>query len=119
MQVQDSTSSGWTLQGACTLQQEAYKIDIPRDKYSVSDIFNVKDLSPYHGDEEFDPRTDLPQGRGDDAEHPKVIPMDPTTFPMTPLGPMTRAHGRALENELTSLLPWGRSVLGSNSSSPW
>ena len=24
----------------------AYKIDLPRDKYNVSDIFNVKDLSP-------------------------------------------------------------------------
>ena len=24
----------------------AYKIDLPRDKYSVSDIFNIKDLSP-------------------------------------------------------------------------
>jgi len=34
----------------------AYKIDVPRDKYNLSDIFNVKDLSPYHGDEEFDPR---------------------------------------------------------------
>ena len=69
----------------------AYKIDIPRDKYSVSDIFNIKDLSPYHGDEDFDLRTDLPQGRGDDAEHPKVIPMDLPTSPTTPLGPMTRA----------------------------
>ena len=47
----------------------AYKIALPCDKYNVSDIFNVKDLSPFHGDEEFDPRTDLPQGRGDDAEH--------------------------------------------------
>ena len=54
----------------------AYKIDIPRDKYSVSNIFNVKDLSLYHGDEDFDPRSDLSQGRGDDAEHPKVSPMD-------------------------------------------
>ena len=62
-----------------------YKIYIPRDKYNVSDIFNVMDLSPFHGDEEFDPRTDLPQGRGDDAEHPKTIPMDPTTSPTTPL----------------------------------
>ena len=53
----------------------AYKIDIPRDKYSVSDIFNVKDPSPYHGDEDFDPRSDLSQGRGDDAEHPTIIPM--------------------------------------------
>ena len=40
----------------------AYKIDLPRDKYNVSDIFNVKDLSPYHGDETFDPRSDLSQG---------------------------------------------------------
>ena len=40
----------------------AYKIDIPRDKYSMSDIFNVKDISPYHGDEDFDPRSDLPKG---------------------------------------------------------
>ena len=54
----------------------AYKIDIPRDKYFVSDIFNVKDLSPHHGDEDFDPRSDLSQGRGNDAEHPTVIPMD-------------------------------------------
>ena len=68
----------------------AYKIDLPRDKYNVSDIFNVKDLSPFHGDEEFDPRTDLPQGRGDDAEQPKAIPMDPTTSSTTPLEPMTR-----------------------------
>jgi hypothetical protein len=42
----------------------AYKIDIPRDKYNVSDTFNVTDLSPYHGDEDLDPRTDLPQGGG-------------------------------------------------------
>ena len=80
----------------------AYKIDIPRDKYSVSDIFNIKDLSPFHGDEEFDPRTDLPQGRGDDAEHPKVIPMDLPSPHQVPSGPMTRARARALETEVTS-----------------
>ena len=62
----------------------AYKIDLPRDKYNVSD---VKDLSHFHGDEDFDPRMDLPQGRGDDAEQPKSIPMDPTTSPSTPLDP--------------------------------
>jgi hypothetical protein len=81
----------------------AYKIDIPRDKYSVSDIFNVKDLSPYHG-EDFDPRSDLSQGRGDDAEHPLVIPMDPSSSHQVPRGPMTRARARALETEVTSLL---------------
>ena len=53
----------------------AYKIDLPCDKYNVSDVFKVKDLSPYHGDEDFNPRSDLSQG-GEDAEHPTVIPMD-------------------------------------------
>ena len=82
----------------------AYKIDLPRDKYNVSDIFNIKDLSPFDGDVELDPRTDLPQGRGDDAEHPKIIPMDAPTPPMIPLGPMTRARARAIQSEVTSLL---------------
>ena len=42
----------------------AYKIDLQRDKYNVSDIINVSDLSPYHGDEDFDLRSDLSQGGG-------------------------------------------------------
>ena len=82
----------------------AYKIDIPRDKYSVSDTFNVKDLSPYHGDEDFDPRSDLSQGRGDDAEHSKVIPMDLPSSHQVPNGPMTLSRAIALETEVTSLL---------------
>ena len=41
---------------------KAYKIDLPSDKYNMSDIFNVSNLSPYHGDEDFDPRSDLSQG---------------------------------------------------------
>ena len=44
---------------------DAYKIDLPRGKYNVSDIFNVKDLAPFHGDAPFDPRSDLSQGGGD------------------------------------------------------
>ena len=82
----------------------AYKIGIPRDKYSMSEIFNVKDLSPFHGDEEFNLRTDLPQGRGDDAEHSKVIPMDLPSCHQVPSGPMARARARALEIEVTSLI---------------
>ena len=39
-----------------------------------------------------------------DAEHPTIIPMDASTSPTTPLGPMTRARARALETEVTSLL---------------
>ena len=82
----------------------AYKIDLPQDKYNVSTTFNIKDLSPFHGDEDFDPRSDLSQGRGDDAEHPKVIPMDIPSTHQVPKGPMTRARARALETKVTSLL---------------
>src|SRR6187399_113906 len=82
----------------------AYKIDIPRDKYNVSNTFNIKDLSPFHGDEYFESRLDLSQGRGDDAEHPKVIPMDLPSTHQVPKGPMTRARARALEAEVNSLL---------------
>ena len=70
----------------------------------MSDVFNVKDLSPNHGDEDFDPRPDLSQWRGDDAEHPKVIPMDLPTSPTTPLGPMTRARAKAIKDKVNSLL---------------
>ena len=82
----------------------AYKIDLPRDKYNMSDIFNVKDLSPFHGDEDLDPRSDPFEGRGDDAEHPSIIPMDSTSTHPPPQGPMTRARARALETEVNSFL---------------
>ena len=70
----------------------------------MSDIFNVTDLSPYHGDEDFDLRSDLSQARGDDAEHPTVIPMDLPSSHQAPRGPMTRARARSLKTEVTSLL---------------
>ena len=35
----------------------------------------------FHGDEDHDPRSDLSQGRGDDAEHPTIIPMYTSTTP--------------------------------------
>src|SRR4051812_8392962 len=69
-------------------KNNAYKIDIPHDKYSMSDIFNINNLSPYLGDEDFDPRSDLSQARGDVAEHPKVIPMDLSSSHQVPSGPM-------------------------------
>ena len=57
-----------------------------------------------HGDEDFDPRSDLSQGRGDDTVYPRAIPMDPPSPPQVPQGPMTRARTRAFETEVTSLL---------------
>ena len=46
----------------------------------------------------------FPKGGGDDAEHPKVIPMDLPTPPTTPLGPMTRARAKAIEDKVNTLL---------------
>ena len=42
--------------------------------------------------------------REDDAEHPKVIPVDLPSSHQVPSGPMTRSRARALETEVTSLL---------------
>ena len=44
------------------------------------------------------------KGGGDDAEHPKAIPMDLRTSPTTPLGPITRAREKAIEDKVNSLL---------------
>ena len=39
-----------------------------------------------------------------DAEHPTIIPMDVSTSPTTPLGPMTRARAKAIKDKVNSLL---------------
>ena len=48
------------------INNNAYIIDIPTSKYLVSPTFNVKDLSPYHGEDEVEKveesRTTLSQG---------------------------------------------------------
>ena len=39
-----------------------------------------------------------------DAERPSLIPMDVSTSSSTPLGPMTRARAKAIEDKVNSLL---------------
>ncbi|KAK1631972.1 hypothetical protein QYE76_006287 [Lolium multiflorum] len=84
------------------INDNAYVIDIPTSKYSVSNTFNVSDLSPYHEDEEtIESRTTLSQG-GDDVALPKE---DTTSRPTSPpRGPMTRARAQAIHQEVNSLL---------------
>ena len=38
------------------------------------------------------------------AGHPTIIPMDASTSPTTPLGPMTRDREKAIEDKVNSLL---------------
>ena len=39
-----------------------------------------------------------------DVEHPSLIPMDVPTSPSTPLGPMTRARAKSIEDKVNLLL---------------
>ena len=58
----------------------------------------------FHGDEDHDPRSDLSQGRGDDAEHPTFIPMYTPTTLQAPRGHMTRPRTYAIGHKVNSLL---------------
>ena len=56
------------------INDNAYVIDIPTSKYSVSNTFNVKDLKPHHGDmDNLESRTTPLQEGGDDVAHPRVV----------------------------------------------
>ena len=85
------------------INDNAYVIDIPTDKYLVSNTSNVSDLSPYHGEEDVaETRTSHFQGGGDDVVQPKS-PHTSTT-PSPPSGPMTIARTKALHDMVNSLL---------------
>src|SRR3954463_5866262 len=88
------------------INNNAYIIDIPTSKYLVSSTFNVKGLSPYHGEDKVEKveesRTTLPQGGGDDAARPTDAP--PSTTPSPPSVPMTRARAKLLQAKVNSLL---------------
>src|SRR3954471_16045879 len=88
------------------INNNAYVIDIPTSKYLVSSTFNVKDLSPYHGEEEVvtveESRSTLSQGGGADAARPPTATTStPTSYPS---GPMTRARAKLLQTKVNSLL---------------
>ena len=69
---------------------ESAHFELQDDKYLVNVHFYTAKPSLSHGDLVFDPRSDLSQGRGDDAEHPTIIPM------------YTRAYGITKVNSLLS-----------------
>ena len=60
-------------QDGATLESAHFELE--DDDYLVKVPFYTVKPSLSHGDLDFDPRSDLPQGRGDDAEHPMDITM--------------------------------------------
>ena len=86
------------------INDNAYVIDIPTDKYLVSNTFNVFDLSPYRGDEDnHETRTFHFQGGGGDDVNPPTTQPTPTP-PSPPSGPMTRARVKVLHDKVNSLI---------------
>jgi hypothetical protein len=72
------------------INNNAYIINIPTSKYLISNTFNIKDLSPFHGemvDEES--RSTLSQRGGDGVGWPSET--SASRPPSPPQGPMTRA----------------------------
>ena len=57
-----------------------------------------------HGDEDHDPRSDLSQGRGDDAEHPTFIPMYTPTTLQAPREHKMRPQVYTIGHKVNSLL---------------
>ena len=55
----------------------------------------------FHGDEVFDPRSDLSQGRGDDAEHPTIIPMYTRAYAIGP-----KVNSLLSESSLSACKTW-------------
>ena len=55
----------------------------------------------FHGDEVFNPRSDLSQGRGDDAEHPTIIPMYTQAYAFGP-----KVNSLLSESSLSTCKTW-------------
>ena len=70
---------------------------------SMSNYKSVHD-NRFHGNEDHDPRSDLSQGRGDDAEHPTFIPMYTPTTLQALREHKTRPHLYTIGHNVNSLL---------------
>src|SRR4051812_49468661 len=88
------------------INNNAYIIDIPTSKYLVSPTFNVKDLSPFHGEDQVErvkeSRTTLSQGGGADAA--RLTNTTTSTPTSSPSGPITHARAKLLQAKVNSLL---------------
>ncbi|XP_071933756.1 uncharacterized protein [Coffea arabica] len=82
------------------INDNAYKLDLPGE-YNVPATFNVADLSPYLADDEVDLRTNLSQEEGNNEEVDRAIQVEQVKVP---LGPMTRARAKRLNDAMQILV---------------
>jgi hypothetical protein len=79
------------------INDNAYKLDL-LPEFGVSPTFNIPDLKPYLGEgDELESRTP-PIQEGEDDEDINTI------YTSTPRGPLTRAHARQLDRQVSSFL---------------
>ena len=69
--------------------------------FSTSSNYKSVHDNRFHGDEVFDPRSDLSQGRGDDAEHPTIIPMYTRAYAIGP-----KVNSLLSESSLSACKTW-------------
>ncbi|XP_071921799.1 uncharacterized protein [Coffea arabica] len=82
------------------INDNACKLDLPGE-YNVSATFNVANLSPYLADDAVDLKTNLSQEGGNDETVESAILVEQVKVP---LGPMTRARAKRLNETLQTLV---------------
>jgi hypothetical protein len=84
------------------INDNAYKLELPVD-FGVSPTFNIADLTPYLGEEdELESRATQMQEGEDDED---ITANDTSTpSPLVIAGPITHAHARQLNHQVSSLL---------------
>jgi len=87
------------------INDNAYKIELPRSDYAVTNTFNVADLSPFFGPEGSESRSTLSQAGEDDEDihHDSTQPCVEQTNNVYK-APMTRARAQRLQHKVNSLL---------------
>jgi hypothetical protein len=84
------------------INENAYKLNLPVD-FGVSPTFNITNLKPYLGEEdELESRTTQMQEREDNEDFNTNDASTPTPVPL--VGPLTRAHARKLNQQVSSFL---------------
>jgi hypothetical protein len=84
------------------INENAYKLDLLVD-FGISPTFNIADLKPYFGEEdELESRTTQMQQGDDGVDINTSDTSTPTHNQIS--GPITRARGRQLNNQVSSFL---------------